>query len=591
MCQEPAAGKFNIDGILSELGSFGKYQLLLLLLLAFRDAFLSMCNFNYVFTASEVSFSCLTDCASNSTWVRFPSVNTSSCTSVGSWADPGQCSTGASDVPCRSIVYDDYDSIVAEFDLGCQPWKRTLVGTIHNSGLVVSFVLYGFISDRYGRKVIIVVTPLLVGAAGLMKSFASDYWTLIALEFLETAFGYGNASMILSLEAVSQKNRVIYSCISDILASIGGAFFGLIAWKVPYWRHLTRAIYAPLLIVVFYIFLVDEGVRWLLAHDRRNEAVRILNKVAKVNNITLSNNAKEMLTRISDEKLDMQDKPAPNAPTLLKVLHSKTIIYRVLLMCACFFCCNFVYSGTVINSVSISGNKYLNYSIVMLVSIVARILNAVTLTRFGRKKPICIAYCLCSLFLMASAFIPKSIWWATLVFYISGKMCSSYGMFAIYVVSMEVFPTTSRNSLTNIANTLGRLGSVLAPQVPLLRSIMPSLPVILFSVTSLGPAGLSLLLPDTSHEDLPDRLDDAEKIDAVEEKPSTDVEADTPKIVEDKQINIIEANNIIHPSIDELETARADDPKCNPEVNLPKIENGTDEFRSDAPSKIFQQRL
>lgn len=47
---------FNLDSILAELGSFGKYQLFLLFLLAFRDSFLAMCNFHYVFTAAEVNF-------------------------------------------------------------------------------------------------------------------------------------------------------------------------------------------------------------------------------------------------------------------------------------------------------------------------------------------------------------------------------------------------------------------------------------------------------------------------------------------------------------------------------------------------------
>lgn len=56
--------------------------------------------------------------------------------------------------------------------------------------------------------------------------------------------------VFLALEVVNQKNRVAFSCILDILGSIGGAFFGLIAWKIPYWRNLMRAIYAPLLIVV-----------------------------------------------------------------------------------------------------------------------------------------------------------------------------------------------------------------------------------------------------------------------------------------------------------------------------------------------------
>lgn len=89
---------------------------------------------------------------------------------------------------------------------------------------------------------------------------------------------------------------------ADMLSNLGTAFFGLIAWKVPYWRSLIRAIYAPLLVVVFYIFLVDEGVRWLLAHNKRDEAVRVLNKVAKINNITLSHKAKEMLNKMVEKK-------------------------------------------------------------------------------------------------------------------------------------------------------------------------------------------------------------------------------------------------------------------------------------------------
>ncbi|CAH0719752.1 unnamed protein product, partial [Brenthis ino] len=530
---EDHEGQFNLDGILSELGSFGKYQLLLLMLLAFRDSFLSMCNFNYVFTATEVPFRCsIPECESslrsfNSSWSSYTTSNSScrrplllstsniSCT-------PDMFDTNRT-VYCDDVVYENYNSIVAEFNLGCQPWKRTLIGTVHNLGLVFSFVVSGIISDRYGRKVIIVGTPLMVGAAGLLKSVVFDYWSLLILEFLETALGYGNASMILSLESVSRKNRVAFSCISDILSCIGGAFFGLIAWKIPYWRNMMRAIYAPLLIVVFYIFLIDEGVRWLLAHNRKDEAVRVLNKVAKINKITLSNKAKDMLTKIGGDKVKAEEigQSSPETLSVLSVLRSKTILIRMAIMAACFFCSMFVFTGAVINSTSISGNKYINYSVMMLVAVPTRIVTALTLTRFGRKAPICIAYCLCAFFFMASAFVPKSIWWASVLLYMAGKMCSSYGFFSIYVVAMEVFPTTSRNSLTNIANTIGRLGSVLAPQTPLLKQYYQGLPNIVFGFMALGPALISLSLPDTSRTDLPEQVTDAEKIDAPKNNENT----------------------------------------------------------------------
>ncbi|XP_013173687.1 PREDICTED: organic cation transporter protein-like isoform X2 [Papilio xuthus] len=536
-------GQFNLEGILSELGSFGKYQLLLLLLLAFRDSFLNMCNFNYVFTAAEVAYRChvpeceATDIRFNASWVTSILSNRSevchrlmphrenNVTEVeGLWShskvDNSSCSLRLFDekmtMPCEKIVYEDYNSIVAEFDLGCQPWKRTLIGTVHNLGLVFSFIMSGVISDRYGRKVIIVGTPLMVGAAGLLKSFSVNYWMLLVLEFMETALGYGNASLVLSLETVSQNSRVVYSCIADILSNFGGAFFGLIAWKIPYWRHMMRAIYAPLLVVVFYIFLVDEGVRWLLAHNKKDEAVRVLNKVAKINNITLSNKAKAMMTKITEERSkadQVVQTRSEDPPPIFSVLRSKKIVLRIALISVSFFCCMFVYSGSIINSTSISGNKYLNFSAMMLVAVPTRVITALTLTRYGRKTPICVAYCLCAAFFMASAFVPKSMWWASIVFYLAGKMCSSYGLFSMLVVTMEVFPTTSRNSLTNVANTVGRLGSVIAPQAPLLGQYMTGLPSVVFALVALGPAMLALLLPDTSRTPLPDRVADAERLD------------------------------------------------------------------------------
>lgn len=96
--------------------------------------------------------------------------------------------------------------------------------------------------------------------------------------------------------------------------------------------------------------------------------------------------------------------PAPTAP-LLVVLKSKKILLRVALIAVCFFCCLFIYNGTIVNT-QLWGSMYLNFSVLMLVAIPTRIVTAITLTRFGRKAPICVAYVLCAIFYIASAFIP-----------------------------------------------------------------------------------------------------------------------------------------------------------------------------------------
>lgn len=92
---------------------------------------------------------------------------------------------------------------------------------------------------------------------------------------------------------------------------------------------------------------------------------------------------------------------------LLSALHSRTILLRVALIAVCFTCATFVMNGTIVNSTSISGNMYINFAAMHLVAVPTRIVTALTLNRFGRKAPICVAYTLCSVFFISSAFMPK----------------------------------------------------------------------------------------------------------------------------------------------------------------------------------------
>lgn len=47
-----------------------------------------------------------------------------------------------------SLIYA-LANFVFQFDLACKEWKRTLVGTVHNVGVLLSMPLMGYISDKY----------------------------------------------------------------------------------------------------------------------------------------------------------------------------------------------------------------------------------------------------------------------------------------------------------------------------------------------------------------------------------------------------------------------------------------------------------
>lgn len=85
----------------------------------------------------------------------------------------------------------DINIFCSQFNLGCQEWKRALVGTVHNSGMFLAMLFTGAISDRFGRKVAVGMAACASFTFGFSRAFAPGYLTYLALHFMEAAIGGG----------------------------------------------------------------------------------------------------------------------------------------------------------------------------------------------------------------------------------------------------------------------------------------------------------------------------------------------------------------------------------------------------------------
>lgn len=79
--------------------------------------------------------------------------------------------------------------------------------------------------------------------------------------------------------------RAAFACATGVAYGLGGALFALVAWGIPYWRHLLVTIHAPALLLPLYWLLVDESPRWLHVRQRTPEAAAIIKKAARVNKV------------------------------------------------------------------------------------------------------------------------------------------------------------------------------------------------------------------------------------------------------------------------------------------------------------------
>lgn len=81
----------------------------------------------------------------------------------------------------------------------------------------------------------------------------------------------------------------------------------------------------------------------------------------------------------------------------LGLVRSRVLMARMALCSWCWIAAAFVYYGLTINSVSLSGDKYVNFALNMAMEIVASLLLMMALERIGRKWSILASFLLCGL--------------------------------------------------------------------------------------------------------------------------------------------------------------------------------------------------
>ncbi|XP_045459905.1 solute carrier family 22 member 3-like [Melitaea cinxia] len=474
--------KVDLDDILEQYGMFDRFHLQTMFLAFLAFASNAMYCTNFVFATEEVEYRCKDD-----------------------MDNPHYCYANSTQV-CSEWVYDEPDSFVSYFQLACHEWKRTLVGTVHSFGYMCGLLIVGPMSDRVGRKTAVVITGILGGFFGLLRSFSPWYWFYIAMEFLEAAIGDSYSPMyVLVIEIVSTKRRLIFYMMCGFGYCFGGITLAFVAWITPNWRWILRVIYVPGFLFFVYKFLLDESPRWLLTKGRKDEAVAVLKKAAKKNKLTIDANSFHQLS------CDV----SPNVPfnELLKDTFKSSQLRKRLFVCLVWWTAStFINYGMIINSVTLQGNKYVNFGLSSLVEIPASLIVTYILIYFKRKLPLMLSFFTGAVLCIAQPFIPLGLPWLSITFYMVGRMMSSFFFAITYMYTSELFPTYTRNSMHALCSSLGRVGAIIAPQTPLLNVYWSGLPSLVFGLVAVFAGLTTFLVPDVSDDLLPDTVLQAESL-------------------------------------------------------------------------------
>lgn len=204
---------------------------------------------------------------------------------------------------------------------------------------------------------------------------------------------------------MGKNKREMSGNVLNYFYALGEAVVGLFAWLYGDWVTIQLLVSAPPLIFVLYYWFVPESVRWLLIKEKNEKANKIIRKAARVNGVELSErllasfdpvpkvvsiiefnyrnqlqiNNRLFLFKVpvhpsNDQKAEPLTSTAENnrgnmMHAFKLALKSRPLIIRFLIIVYNWITNAFVYYGLSLNSTSLSGNKYLNYTLVCLIEI------------------------------------------------------------------------------------------------------------------------------------------------------------------------------------------------------------------------------
>ncbi|XP_009920948.1 solute carrier family 22 member 7 [Haliaeetus albicilla] len=408
-------------------------------------------------------------------------------------------------------VYDHSQftsTISTQWDLVCeQRGLNQATATFFFIGVTMGAVVFGYLSDRFGRKAMLLLALVCAVVFGMLSA-ASVSYSMLAITRTLTGVALSGVSLIvlpLGMEWVDVEHRTLSGILTSMFWSIGNMLLAAVAYLVREWRWLLVAVTGPCLLSIVCLWWVPESARWLIANGKVKRAHRHLLRCARMNGRKDFAVSPEDLRKMTTDK-----KPGENY-TYITLF--RTPVLRKISLCSgtLWFGVAFSYYGMSMNLTGFGLNMYLSQFVFGFIEIPAKMIMYVLVNRVGRRQSQAWALILTGLCIGANIVIPKPFTPLRSAVAIMGKGFSEAAFTTAFLYTCELYPTVLRQNGMGYSSFMARLGGALAPLVFLLDEVWRSLPEVTYCGVAVCCGLVAFLLPETLHVRLPEGIEDIEK--------------------------------------------------------------------------------
>ena len=398
-------------------------------------------------------------------------------------------------------------------------------------GSIIGVLMAGKLSDRWGRKVTLLVAAVFFSVSGIACAFVGSFEQLVVARILG-GIGIGVVSIVsplyISEVSIAQYRGRLVS-LYQLAVTIGflGAYltnFQLLHFSQSgavlntgwmnlvfvseVWRGMLGFCSLPAILFFCIIFFIPESPRWLILKGRDERAVGIFRK------IYLSE--VEVDTQLQDTKSVVQSETKSDWKFLLQPgIFKAVLIGAAIAILGQFMGVNAVlyYGPTIFEEAGLSGGDALfSQVLVGIVNVVTTVIAVFIIDKVGRKKLVYygVSGMVLSLLLIGFYFhfsesmgLPNSFLLFFFLFYV---FCCAISISAvIFVLLSEMYPTRIRGMAMSIAGFALWIGTYLVGQLTpwMLQNLTPTGTFLLFALMCV-PYMLIVwkLIPETTGKSL-----------------------------------------------------------------------------------------